>query len=87
MNTLDRMVEGVSQAGSIEASVERLMHNLANEVRIVVGNESATRSLAVGLDFVAHAVAERVLASTPMVMGTYPAPKKVAAGAIKERTS
>jgi hypothetical protein len=75
MNVFDRLVEGVTEAGSTEAAVERLMHNLANELRICIGNDSALESLANALGHfdntrpprlpVVHALAERVLLSQP----------------------
>lgn len=70
MNVFDRLVEGVTEARNTKASIERLIHNTANEIRVCLGNDSALTSLANGLGHysstdprlpnVAHALAERV---------------------------
>lgn len=84
MNSLDRIVDGVTGTVTIPDSVTRLLDNVAGEIRLAAGNEQASEALAAMLNSQAGSLGLHVMAHTPMILATppvHPAPAHGAAEA------
>jgi hypothetical protein len=73
-NDFDHVVDGVTEAPRIHDGVHKLIHNIADKFRSVAGQEESVRAHADLLADRAEDIAKHLMANTPMIVGTHPAP-------------
>jgi hypothetical protein len=75
MNRYDYLVDGVVESHSLHASLERLLVNIAHDVRATTSQApGSVEALAKLLDDRRDDIVKAVLAGTPLVTAHYPAP-------------
>ena len=70
MNMLDRTLEGVTDGRSLRPSLQRLLLNVAAQIRVLASNPEALSSYADMLQREADNCGRHVLANTPIIEAT-----------------